>query len=151
MKCSRKKYFSDKLLETKGDVNGTWKVLNSALGKRSKTTQINSLVIDNQEITNPEDIVTNLNKHFTTIAEKTLKESEQDYCRIKEFHSVLDYTSKLPRTGERFRFAQISNTSIINAVSGLKNSKSGTLPAKFLKDCISVVARLYICSYHLHF
>ena len=140
MKCSRKKYFSDKLLETKGDVNGTWKVLNSALGKRSKTTQINSLVIDNQEITNPEDIVTNLNKHFMTIVEKTLKESEQDYCRIKKFHSVLDYTSKLPRTGERFRFAQISNTSIINAVSGLKNSKSGTLPAKFLKDCISVVA-----------
>ena len=42
MKCSRKKYFSDKLLETKGDVNGTWKVLNSALGKRSKTTHINS-------------------------------------------------------------------------------------------------------------
>ena len=140
MKCGRKKYFSDKLLETKGDVNGTWKVLNSALGKRSKTTQINSLVIDNQEITNPEDIVTNLNKHFTNIAEKTLKESEQDYCRIKKFHRVLDYTSKLPRTGERFRFAQISNTSIINAVSGLKNSKSGTLPAKFLKDCISVVA-----------
>ena len=140
MKCSRKKYFSDKLLETKGDVKGTWKVLNSALGKRSKTTHINSLVIDNQEITNPEDIVTNLNKHFTTIAEKTLKESEQDYCRIKKFHSVLDYTSKLPRTSERFRFAQISNTSIINAVSGLKNSKSGTLPAKFLKDCISVVA-----------
>ena len=82
-KCCKKKYFSDKLLEMKGDVKGTWKVLNSVLGKRLKTTQINSLVIDNQEITNPADIVTNLNKHFTNIAEKTLKESEQDYCRIK--------------------------------------------------------------------
>ena len=138
MKCSRKKYFSDKLLETKGDVKGTWKVLNSVLGKRSNTTQINSLVIDNQEITNPEDIVTDLNKHFTNIAEKNLKESEQDYCRNDKFHSVLDYNSKLSRSGERFRFVQISDTR--NAVSGLKNSKSGTLPAKFLKDCIAVVA-----------
>ena len=140
MKCNRKKYFSDKLLETKGDVKGTWKVLNNALGKRSKTTHVNSLVIDNQEITNPEDIVTDLNKHFTNIAEKTLKESEQDYCRIDKFHSVLDYTSKLTRSGERFRFVQISDTRIISAVSGLKNSKSGTLLAKFLKDCIAVVA-----------
>ena len=90
----------------KGDVKGTWKVLNSVLGKRLKTTQINSPVIDNQEITNREDIVTNLNKHFTNIAEKTLKESEQDYCRIKKFYSVLDYTSKLPMTGELLRFAQ---------------------------------------------
>ena len=114
-------------------------MLNSALGKRSKTTQINSLVIDNQEVTNPEDIVTNLNKHFMNIAEKILKESEQDYCRIGKFHTVLDYTSKLPRSGERFRFFQISDTRIISAVSGLKNSKSVTLPAKFLKDCIAVV------------
>ena len=140
MKCSRKKYFSDKLLETKGDVKETWKVLNSTLGKRSNTTQINSLVIDNQEITNPEDTVTNLNKPFTNIAEKTLKKSEQDYCRIDKFDSILDYTSKLPRSGERFRFVQISDTRIINAVSGLKISKSGTLPAKFLIDCIAVVA-----------
>ena len=85
MKCSRKKYFSDKLLETKGDVNRTWKVLNSALGKRSKTTRINSLVIDNQEITNPEDIVTNLNKHFTNIAEKPSKNQHKITAELKKF------------------------------------------------------------------
>ena len=85
MKCSRKKYFSDKLLETKGDVNGTWKVLNSALGKRSKTTQTSSLVIDNQKITNPEDIVTNLNKHFTNIAEKPSKNQNKTTAELKNF------------------------------------------------------------------
>ena len=114
-------------------------MLNNALGKRSNTTQINSPVINNQEITNPEDIVANLNKHFTNIAEKPSK--NQNNCRIDKSHSFLDYTSKLPRSGGRFRFIQISDTRIINAVSGLKNSKSGTLPAKFLKDCIAVVAR----------
>ena len=85
MICSRKKYFSDKVLETKGDVKGTWKVLNSALGKRSKTTQTNFLVIDNQEITNPEDIVTNLNKHFTNIAEKPLKNQNRTTAELTNF------------------------------------------------------------------
>ena len=82
MKCSKKKYFSDKLLETKGDVKGTWKVLNSALGKRSKTTQINSLVLDNQEITNPEDIVTILNKYFTNIAKKPSKNQNRTTAEL---------------------------------------------------------------------
>ena len=85
MKCSRKKYFSDKLLETKGDVKGTWKVLNSALGKRSKTTQFNSFVIDNQEITNPEDIVTDLNKHFTNIADKPSKNQNRTTAELTNF------------------------------------------------------------------
>ena len=81
----QEKHFSDKLVETKGDVKGTWKVLNSALGKRSKTTQINSLVIDNQEITNPEDIVTILNKHFMNIVEKPSKNQNRTTAELKNF------------------------------------------------------------------
>ena len=36
-------YFSKKLQENRGDVKGTWRVLNMALGKKSKTTTFNSI------------------------------------------------------------------------------------------------------------
>ena len=50
---------------------------------------MNSFVTDNQEITNQEDIVVDLDKHFDNIAEKTFKESEREYCRVEEFLSIL--------------------------------------------------------------
>ena len=72
-------------------------MLNSALGKRSKTTQINSLVIDNQEITNSEDIVTNLNKHFTNIAEKPSKNQNRTTAELKNI--IAFYTTLLSYLG----------------------------------------------------
>ena len=40
---AKKDYFMHKISETKNDVKATWKVLNSALGRQSKTTSIQQL------------------------------------------------------------------------------------------------------------
>ena len=54
--------------------------------------------------------------------------------------SPLDYLSHIGYEGEPFKFRQITVEDIIRSASTLKNSKSGELPSKFLKDAIDVVA-----------
>ena len=60
----KKEYFSKKLQENRGDVKGTWRVLNMALGKESKTTTFNSIKDNGKEITDPQEIANVLNEHF---------------------------------------------------------------------------------------
>ena len=46
----KKEYFSKKLQESRGDIKGTWRVLNMALGKKSKTTTFNSIKIKEKRL-----------------------------------------------------------------------------------------------------
>ena len=75
IKSKRKSYFSQKLHEAKGDSKETWRILNSASGRRSKTTNINTLETDN-EVTCHKNIANILNSHFATVSDKVLQESE---------------------------------------------------------------------------
>ena len=147
LKNKKKLYFSKKLEHSRGDSKETWKILNSALGHRSKTTNINSLVSDKgDEVTCPNEMSNILNNHFTTIADKVLIESEKDYHKLHNGNfqqglllSPLDYLSKIRYHGTLFQFSRITADDILRNAAKIKNSKSGTLPGKFLKDTIYVV------------
>ena len=140
IKSKRKSYFSQKLHEAKGDSKEIWKVLNSALGRRSKTTNINSLKADNDnEVTCHKDIANILNTHFATVSDKVLHESgcRLTLCESKELGygssiSTLDYLSHIEYEGEPFKFLQIAVEDIILSASTIKNSKSGDLPGRYL-------------------
>ena len=43
-------YFTQKLGEANSDIKQTWKILNSALGKRSKTTTIHKLEVNDNDV-----------------------------------------------------------------------------------------------------
>ena len=77
MKTKRNRYFSQKLEDCHGDIKETWRVLNAAMGRKSKTTVINSLDVNSKTITDPESIAEELNLHFSTIAEKVQAEAEK--------------------------------------------------------------------------
>ena len=64
-----REYFNKKLNEHKGDIKGTWKVLNMALGKRSKTTNFTTIKVNKKEISDPKEIGNTLNNHFCTTAD----------------------------------------------------------------------------------
>ena len=88
-----------------------------------------------------------LNNHFATIADKVLIESEKDYHKLHNGNfqqgsllSPLDYLSKMRYHGTLFQFSRITADDILRNAATIKNSKSGTLPGKFLKDTIYVVA-----------
>ena len=84
-----------------------------------------------------------LSNHFATIADKLLIESEKDYHKLdnRDFQqgsilSPLDYLSKICYDGTLFQFSRITADDILCNAAKVKNSKSGTLPGKFLKDAI---------------
>ena len=54
-------FYTQKLDETRGDINGTWKVLNNAMGKRkSKSAKINSLKVHRKDISDSTAIANEL-------------------------------------------------------------------------------------------
>ena len=78
LKNKKKLYFSQKLEHSRSNSKETSKILNSALGGRSKTTNINSLVSDKgDEVTCPNEMANIQNNHFATIADKVVIESER--------------------------------------------------------------------------
>ena len=118
------------------------------MGRRSKTTNINSLLSNKgDEVTCLNEVSNILNNHFATIADKVLIESEKDYHKLHNGNfqqgsllSPLDYLSKIRYHGTLFQLNRITEDDILCNTAKIKNSKSGTLPGKFLKDTIYVVA-----------
>ena len=60
--------FMQKLGEANNDIKETWKILNSALGKRSKTTTIHKLEVNDNDVSDPKKISDELNSYFCNIA-----------------------------------------------------------------------------------
>ena len=44
-----------------------WKTINQLTNKKSKTTKINELIIDQKATTNPDEIAEGMNKYFNDI------------------------------------------------------------------------------------
>ena len=148
MELKNKKKLFFKLEHSRGDGKETWKIFNSALGHRSKTTDISSIVSDKgDEVTCPKEMFNISNDNFATIADMVLIESEKDYHKLHNGNfqqgsllSPLDYFSKIRYHGTLFQFSRITSEDILRNAAKIKNSKFKTLPGKFLKDTICVVA-----------
>ena len=73
---TRTDYFTQKLGEANNDIMETWKILHSALGKRSKTTTIHKLEVNYNDVSDPKMISDELNSYFCNIAGNILKDSD---------------------------------------------------------------------------
>ena len=70
----KREYVSKKLNENRGDIKGTWKTLNMALCKKSKSSTYNSIRVNGEDICNKKKIADELNHHFSTTAKHVLEE-----------------------------------------------------------------------------
>ena len=137
---NKKEYFSKKLQENSGDVKGTWRVLNMALGKKSKTTTFNLIKDKGKEITDPQEIANTLNEHFCSTA-KRIQDSAEFSNSFKHGDITFEsFITKLPKGHEAFKFKQITPTDQKIAISKLKNSGGGAIPVRFLKDAAECIA-----------
>ena len=66
----KKEYFSKKIAHNKGNLKETWKTINLLLNKRSKTTNIESLKVDDQDVVDNAEIAQSMNKFFCRVGEK---------------------------------------------------------------------------------
>ena len=51
-------------------MKGTWKILKQAMDKEAKQTDIDKILVDEEEITDKQEIPEWFNDHFVTIGEK---------------------------------------------------------------------------------
>ena len=65
----KKIFYSHELNESKNDMKSTWKLLNMAIGTKSKTANINSFTIDGKEIRDPKEIADKLNISVILLSE----------------------------------------------------------------------------------
>ena len=85
-------------------------------------------------------IAEELNLHFSTVAEKVQAEAETNYKKIPNGKNIDHYLSFIPRKQAPFKFKQITPEKIIKCISKMKNSKSGKIATRFVKDTILITA-----------
>ena len=135
-RCS---HYSQRLQESRGDIEGTWEVLNSALGKKPKSATINGLNVNGKEISDPKEIANELNSYFCNTM-KRVQSEDPAINRMGATPNFEFFIKKLPKTCNIFRFKPILPQDVMKAIQKQKNSKLGNIPTCFLKDAAPFVA-----------
>ena len=106
------------------------------MGRKSKTTVINSLEVNSDTITDHKAIAQELNNHFSTIADKISAEAEKNNETTIGDKEASVHLFFIPLKQNPFKFQAITPHNIIRCISKMKNSKSGKITTKFVKDSI---------------
>ena len=78
-------------------MTSTWKLLNMAIGTKSKTTNINSFTIDGKEIRDPKEIADKLNQYFCNTAKRVQEEALNGNTETPDV-DFQSYLTKSPNT-----------------------------------------------------
>ena len=81
--AAKKLHYNRIILNSKNKMVTTWKIINYENGKSNHCKNIQSLRIDNEEITNQNTIASLFNSYFSSIA-GTLKSGNNEHINIKE-------------------------------------------------------------------
>ena len=101
----RNNYFSQKILdEVKDNIKDTWKVLNIAMGNKSKTTNISCLEVKSNLLSNPQRIANELNEYFCNTAKRVSEEFPQSDEKVR----ALDSNANLTYLPKKFQHISLS-------------------------------------------
>ena len=112
------------------------------LGKKSKSSTYNSIRVNREDICDKTKIADALNHHFCTTAKRVLEEFPSSLSGDINI-SFENYITNMPKPSKQFCFKKIAPQAVTKAISQLKNSKSGPIPVKFLKDASVVIGVLF--------
>ena len=114
----RKKYYCKKIEENKDDMKGTWKMLKQAMNKgNNATTCIDSIVHENQTITDKKLMSRIFNDHFVHIFNDHIGETLAN----KIVETNIDPLENVPKTEKRFTLLKLLiQTSYIEPYLNLK-------------------------------
>ena len=139
-KTLKREYFSKKLAACKGDLKQSWKTINLLLNKRSKTTNIDSLKVNEQEINKDHDIANSMNNYFCSVG-KSLSDKIPAQSNPLLSHQ---YDITYPSNGrEPFKFVAIDKGTIEKALNKIKTSHGSgvdNIASYFLKVAFPVIS-----------
>ena len=133
---SKKECFGGKILGSKGNMNETWKTINKAIGKRSKSARIDSIKDSGEIIVNKECIANQINSVFCSIGKDLVKDIEAAPNPL--LNGLIDITNK----SHIFRFRAIKTDEVREVVSNLRASKGfgmDHLSSYFIKEAIPYI------------
>ena len=94
--------------------------------------------MNGEDICNEKKIADELNHHFSTTAKRVLEEFPSSLSGDINL-SFENYSTNMPKPSKQLYFKKITPQAVTKAISQLKNSKSGTIPVRFLKDASAVI------------
>ena len=133
----KKAYFSQKIADCQGNMKETWNTISKLINKRSKTTNISSLVVDEACLTNSSEIADSMNDYFCDIGSKLSS-------KIPNIENPLlngDYSINEDHT--RFNFQMIRPDELSIIMNKFKTSQSSGIDgisSSFLKIAMPVLA-----------
>ena len=118
IKKTKEEYFKAKLSNAKNSKE-SWQAINELLNKRSKTTQIKQLNINDRVITDDDKIADSFNEYFSTIgctlSDKIIGNDTDPMSFVTPIH------------GNSFDFTSITIQETIDALNKIKSKKSPEL------------------------
>ena len=142
---AKRKYFSDKMLQANSRPKLIWKVLNDALGRKSKSTDVKQLIDEDSSseiISGNKNIAQKFNNYFANIG-STYGDHFSDSSAFENYMSSAN-------VGEPFKFSTVSLESLEAVVGSLKNSSPGhdEIPSSILKEFFHLLGpvMLKICN-----
>ena len=114
----KRQYFSERLVQAKGNMKESWKTIKQVINKRSKSTNIDLLKDSGREIVDKQEISNTMNACFCSIG-KDLASKVEDYP-----NPMLTGEYNHNPDSRRFNFRPIVVKDIRDAMSKIKTSKS---------------------------
>ena len=133
----KRQYFSDKILQQKGNMKESWQTINQLLNKRSKSTNIYSLSDSSQTLFDKQRMLDKMNQFFCSVG-KTLA------ADIDVTHNpLLSGEFSINDGGKIFNFRAINEGDLQKAMAKMKIKKSfgnDNISGYFLKIAFAVIS-----------
>ena len=84
VKEKKQAFYKAKFPNYKCDIKGTWRLINSLLGKRYNSIAI-TLLIDGSEVNKSQLVANHFNNHFSTVAEKLVDSLPSSSSTFSEY------------------------------------------------------------------
>ena len=114
----KRQYFSERLVQAKGNMKESWKIIKQVINKRSKSTNIDLLKDSGREIVDMQEISNTMNSYFCSVG-KDLASKIEDAP-----NPMLTGEYNLNPDNRRFNFRPIVVQDIRDAMGKIKTSKS---------------------------
>jgi hypothetical protein len=145
IKKTKEEYFKAKLSNAKNSKE-SWQAINELLNKRSKTTQIKQLNINDRVITDDDKIADSFNEYFSTIgctlSDKIIGNDTDPMSFVTPIH------------GNSFDFTSITIQETIDVLNQIKSKKSPGLDGigtRLLKDATNIIAEPLVNIFNVSF
>ena len=133
IKETKVKYYTNAINQSNKDPKSMWKTINQLTNKRSKTTNINELLINDESVKEPELIADTMNLHFCDIGTFLANNlSNSDNC----------FEAYINATNTTFEIQKISDMDVKSEILKIKTSKAtgpDRISPKLLKDSVEVI------------